>query len=495
MCVAELDLRESVGGSNVTGSGTASASSIYSGSYDGAKAFDGNPATNLSTADNYYTNQWLAYDFGSGNDKDINEFALTVINYSANHPMNFALQHSDDGATWETKFLVFDQISWTAASTRTYNSSNSLAFASVAARRYWRVRCMPGTENENLGIQELELRESVGGVDATGSGTASASTYVSTHAPANAFDGNGSTSWYSAVGQANWIQYDFGEGATKAIAEWAITCGSTTAVPLLSVLQMSADGTTWENVAHSELQTGWSLTETRAFSVPSSGVSSLEASAGLFESTGQSASILASRKLFAASGSFALSGQSASVLAGRTLSASSGSFVLAGEGANLLASRMLSASAGEFDLTGQDATLTYTVDKILHAEVGQFSASGHGANLVVSRTLPLANGEFTLTGKDASLEYGQGVLLESGEFVLTGQDISFSRDYVLDADTGYFDLDGFPIGGAMKAILCSKSMKSIIFDEIGLQSEILAAIAEPSIIKKEFIFNARDICW
>lgn len=95
--IAELQLRTSVGGSTVTGSGTASASTVLDG-YPASNAFDGNASTwwNSTTTG---IPQWLEYDFGSGNAFDIVEIALTIRSDDLTEaPTIFTIQYSDNGS-------------------------------------------------------------------------------------------------------------------------------------------------------------------------------------------------------------------------------------------------------------------------------------------------------------------------------------------------------------------------------------------------------------
>jgi hypothetical protein len=74
--VEEVGLRTNPGGLTVTGSGTASASESYV-TLPPADAFD------LSNSTSWASNgsalpQWIKYDFGAGNDKDIVEVELVA---------------------------------------------------------------------------------------------------------------------------------------------------------------------------------------------------------------------------------------------------------------------------------------------------------------------------------------------------------------------------------------------------------------------------------
>jgi hypothetical protein len=135
VCVTECQLRESEGGADVTGAGTASCSSTLSApTYDSDKAFDDNTGTLWASANGSYIDQWLAYDFGSGNNKDIVEvYLLPQSGYPNRTPREFELQYSDDGSNW-TKKYEFREISWTNDA-QVFNASNESASLDFAPHR------------------------------------------------------------------------------------------------------------------------------------------------------------------------------------------------------------------------------------------------------------------------------------------------------------------------------------------------------------------------
>ena len=71
----------------------------------------------------------------------------------------------------------------------------------MSAHRYWRILVPPapdGRPSPTVCINEVELRESIGGIDATGSGTAFANYSNAGGAPALAFD-NVNTTYFKFI--------------------------------------------------------------------------------------------------------------------------------------------------------------------------------------------------------------------------------------------------------------------------------------------------------
>jgi hypothetical protein len=115
--IAEIELRATHGGADQTGSGTASASSFFSGQ-PASNAFD-NSASSSWTSGATSKPQWIAYDFGSGNDVDIVQIALqSLASFQGRMPKDFALESSSDGSTWTTVKSFTDEPAWASAENR-----------------------------------------------------------------------------------------------------------------------------------------------------------------------------------------------------------------------------------------------------------------------------------------------------------------------------------------------------------------------------------------
>lgn len=118
---AEVEFRTSVGGADVTGSGTASASSVYSSpTYTADKAFDNNSATYWCCSNTSPFPHWLQYDFGAGNAQEIVEYVLTGYAVNAQYiPTAWYLLASNDGVSWIVVDSKANQ-TWTAGQTKTF---------------------------------------------------------------------------------------------------------------------------------------------------------------------------------------------------------------------------------------------------------------------------------------------------------------------------------------------------------------------------------------
>lgn len=134
----------------------------------------------------------------------------------------------------------------------------------MAAHRYWRIQIRATGGGGNGGIGELELRESLGGANVAKGGTASASSVfgTTTYPAAKAFDGlttdtGSGNGWASAafagsngLGSRPWLQYDFGAGNYKDIAEIVIYAPGASGIavselPTAWSFQYSDDGVKW----------------------------------------------------------------------------------------------------------------------------------------------------------------------------------------------------------------------------------------------------------
>lgn len=140
----------------------------------------------------------------------------------------------------------------------------------MAAHRYWRLYITaPGTWNS---IGELELRDSIGGPDRTGSGTATASHYYdASYLPSNACDNNAATAWANSGGAPpEWWKYDFGVGNAYDIVEISLKtrAGKPLECPRAFQIQYSDNDSDWTTAWSYPLVDEWKDGQTRVFTNP-----------------------------------------------------------------------------------------------------------------------------------------------------------------------------------------------------------------------------------
>jgi hypothetical protein len=265
--IIDLELRESAGGADATGSGTASANNNYFGSPP-ADAFDGQPYSCWSI---FLGGAYLKYDFGAGVTKDIVEAAVTTGLDPTTAPKDFTIEHSDDDSAWTAAMTLTGITGWSQGQRRTFNASGETSTPDAAAStRYWRLVVTAVNGGSVPEIAKLQLRATAGGADVTGSGTAFSGVTIYYGTPSNAFDSDASSVW-SPDGTStteNWaLGYDFGSGNDFDLAVFAITAhqSDATLAPTAFELQRSEDKLAWTTDMTFSGITGWSAGQTRWF--------------------------------------------------------------------------------------------------------------------------------------------------------------------------------------------------------------------------------------
>ncbi len=220
--IGELQMATTNGGSNVTTGGTPIASGSYGGSYAPSSAFDGNTTSNWFQPGSGPT-IWLGYDFGSGNDKDINEVRIApAVEDSNGTPRFFDVESSDDGSTWAYEWSGLNT-SWTNGSYVTFSRPTV-----QTSNRYWAIQSNINQNGDGDWVATgIEMRTSIGGSQAATGGTASAYP-AGSPGPANAFTGGGDANLYysnNANPHPNVVFYDF--GSAISIAEISMQAHST----------------------------------------------------------------------------------------------------------------------------------------------------------------------------------------------------------------------------------------------------------------------------
>lgn len=204
--VSEFEMYEDPYGPNVVGGGTASASSTF-GSQTPARAFnyslyeDGTAAGPDKWSANATTfPQWLKYDFGAGNEKEIKSVGLhfSTLN-NTQRPTDFLIQGSNDNTNWDT-LLTVSGYSWGDKRYQRFNLDgvSDPPTPDYGAHTYWRIFVTKiQTTTNSVSCAELEFRATAGGADQTSGGTPFALSNFTGEGAANAFDNNAATKWSS----------------------------------------------------------------------------------------------------------------------------------------------------------------------------------------------------------------------------------------------------------------------------------------------------------
>lgn len=269
--VMELVLATTSGGASVATGGTAICSSTGFG-WTPDLAFNGTTAGNgWHSGGNALPTipEWIGYDFGAGNAKDIVQFRINDRpgNTTTQAARDFALQFSDDGAIWTTQKPYTGQTA--------DGSERAYAVVPIVAKQRWRLYITAQNGANVPGLAELVMRTVSGGANVCTGGMAAASSYYAPQGgfpPVYAFDGNPATFWDAATGSPQWIEYTF--GAAQEIAEYAITAPPAANVndaPRDFKLQYYTGDSlgTWVDADSQTGQTAWTSNQVRTFTLPS----------------------------------------------------------------------------------------------------------------------------------------------------------------------------------------------------------------------------------
>ena len=128
--VAEIEMRESEGGADVTTTGFAISGANRSG-FEDTKAFDntvsGNNSWGVQISVDALEDRWVGQDFGAANDKDVVEVELTARadGFPTQNPYCFLVQQSSDNVTWTNVWLVTTGAAWTASEARVFTNPDA----------------------------------------------------------------------------------------------------------------------------------------------------------------------------------------------------------------------------------------------------------------------------------------------------------------------------------------------------------------------------------
>lgn len=285
--IDELELYTQPYGKNEVGAGTATASS-YNATvgtpFTPSRAFEFSLRDHgvSSTQDLWASGttpvagQWLAYDFGVGNAKEIVEIGMwgrLDSTFTSQTPTDFDVQYSDDGTTWTTSWSVTG-LTWAAGEFKRLtkpSASRSYSGSPHGSHAYWRLyELRPQNSSRNVcGFAEMEMRATPGGSDQCSGGTATASTTFSGAGAANAFDNSASSVWSgSGANFEDWIRYQF--AAPVSVGQISIKARNDSFfldAPKWAAMQYSDDGAKW-TTAWTITPVAWTTGSTQAFSDP-----------------------------------------------------------------------------------------------------------------------------------------------------------------------------------------------------------------------------------
>jgi hypothetical protein len=272
--IGEIELRGTYDGPDLTSPST---TVTASNGANAAQTVDNNTSTNNGWTVGSVTPtlpQWISFDLGSA--QAVAQYVVSSYPTStltaARSIKDWTFEGSNDGSTWTVLDTVTGQTGWTLGTTRVFTLAGVAAPSDPIAYRNYRIVVTASNGDSSTGILEMEYRETVGGADFTGSGTASASTGGT---PEKAFDnlltsGNG---WGpAAVSTSPWLRYDLGAGNAKVVRQYVVgsyfTTTSTSARSANSWrIEGSHDGVVWTVLHTVTGQTGWTFGTTRTFTI------------------------------------------------------------------------------------------------------------------------------------------------------------------------------------------------------------------------------------
>lgn len=248
--IKELEFAQ-LGGADLCAGGAAIKSTEYGG-LPASNAFD-NDLTTVWAPDGSALPQWIGYDFGAGNAKDIQVVRLLQRD-SGQYPSAFNVQYSDDGSSWTT--------AWSVSGLDYQDALRPFPdpVLSVAGKTLARLRVTAADGHAAFTTGDLNFYES--GVDVTGNGKYFSGTAITDLA--NAFDADTATFAWGNTTAIMGVEFS----SARNITGFSTTCRNLTTQALRDgVLEASSDGMTWTALKTVTGETAWSLGETRTYTV------------------------------------------------------------------------------------------------------------------------------------------------------------------------------------------------------------------------------------
>lgn len=270
--MAETVWRATSGGSNVLSGGTISVSSQYDGTYTAGDLIDGSTGTDnewVSAAQS--TRQWIKYDFGAGNETDIEEVLVYARPwFNGQEPSLVIMQSSDDDSAWTPEWYATTGSAYSPGDIRTFTKPTGIVL--TGGYRYWRLYVTAaGGGTTSFGDIYTRTGASAPDLSPLATVTASSSYPNDDHQPINAIDlvpegGNGGDWGASDGSQPQWFAFDFGPGSAPNITHVGLKARTSfsqwTAAPREGSWQRSTDGSNWVTVSTFN-ESAWTSGEVR----------------------------------------------------------------------------------------------------------------------------------------------------------------------------------------------------------------------------------------
>lgn len=247
---ANMEMRSSEGGSDLTGGAGSVISSGWSAGFADTNAFNGNTANFWahSCADHSGKLPWVGWQFDSP--VEIVEIVITARNdgSSGQAPGSGLVQSRSGSDDWVTQWNIPLQTAWTAGQTRTFNKSGDTTPTTTIldAHRYWLLRPF-AAYSTNLVVGEWELYETVGGANVATGQSYWANIEQSGFPVTKMFDGSTTGGWAISSNWAALATVDFGVGDERVLEQAGIRGSSTGAIYALRTgsVYFSDNGSTW----------------------------------------------------------------------------------------------------------------------------------------------------------------------------------------------------------------------------------------------------------
>jgi hypothetical protein len=205
--LAEINLRESPAGANVSSLGTWTSSSAWNGSWIAPTVADGNTSTFWHTASQAKYGEWIQVDFG-GTPRDIVEAVITArAGQPSQAPTTIIRAVSNDGVDFPPDLLIHTA-TWVDGVAQTFTSLTPVANATPT--QYYELFFPTSHDGTYAVLGEINLNN--GGANLLLGSTATASSTLNgTTLASKAINAGADTvPWHSAAGLPAWWRSDLG---------------------------------------------------------------------------------------------------------------------------------------------------------------------------------------------------------------------------------------------------------------------------------------------